>query len=194
MTSSVLNPLSVLNLCQSSDDLDKVYSDQYYNYLKSAEFRRQFLSVLGWFVDYLGKSCLDVGCGEGWLSEYITVVYTGIDGSGVAIERGRQTTGSFDRRFFIDRIEDPELVGQFDVIVFGGLFSVLIDPSQYLRFLRMYLERYNPSYFIVYDLQTLDTEQFDRNYNRLWYIESTANVPGLQEVKKHRKILVYSCK
>lgn len=192
----------MLNLNQSPEELNRIHTENYYWYLQSPEFRARFLHPIGaYFLPRLGNSYLDVCCGEGWLADYIPFgegvkpFYRGIDGSEIAIQKAIQRyrkTGKYTT-FRVERMETPVFDRSFDVIVFGNLFAVLIDPMRQLDFIQMYVNGYRAKYFIVYDLQTLDTSIIDRYFRRVWYLEGSVELPNVQDIKKHRKVIVYSC-
>jgi hypothetical protein len=71
---------TILNIDQSKEELTKIHGEQdYYWYLRSEAFRETFLKPIADIVNYLGYTCLDVGCGEACLADYVTVPYVGID-------------------------------------------------------------------------------------------------------------------
>lgn len=192
---------SLLNLNQSQEELDKVYSGNYYWYLRSWEFREKFLIPLGDLINKLGLPVLDVGCGEGQLATYVAVRYHGIDCSAVAIERASSLAYSNGvstepekslRTFCVARFEDfysPEVKAK--TVVFGGLFSVLIKPERYLDFIQLYIERFDPSYFIIYDLERTDLTEVNKHFHIIYEHHAVADLPSLQEVKRYRKFLCY---
>lgn len=180
-----------------SERLQEIYrQENYYWYLKSQEFRQKFLRTLGSWIDQYGKPgpCLDVGCGEGWLSEYVTIPYIGFDGASTAVQTAiERYTQHRDRLFLIGRIEAPEKLCLWgaSIIVFGGILSVLVKPVCRLDFIQHYVDLFKPKAFIVYDLEKLDTEKVRTNFSVLEELHETAEVLGLQEVKKHRQIVVF---
>jgi len=184
---------SVLSIDQSPTELDRIYEENYYSYLHSPEFHRAFLSVVGLFATQHGSRCLDVGCGEGWLAPYVLSDYVGIDGSSVAIYRAKRNNLSH-KEFHVRRIESPGLRDyRFDLAIFGNLFTVNVKAEAQRDFLRMYIKQFSLKYFILYDLQQLDTSQIDATFQRVCYYEASVDVPSLQEIKRHRKVLVYRC-
>lgn len=174
--------------------LNEMYDgEDYYWYLHSEQFQTVFLKPLASLINSFGEPCLDVGCGEGWLAEYVTVPYTGVEGSTVAVETARSRFP--DREFFYGRIESPlkTLLGsQFRTIIFGGILDVLVNKENYVDFLELYLIFY-PARFVIYDLERLDTSEIDRRFNLLEKFHGSVEVGGIPEVKRHRKVLVYSC-
>jgi len=181
----------LLNVAQEPGELNGLYAADYYWYLRSEAFCKAFLAPLGSVINRLGLPCLDVGCGEGQLSDFVSVPYTGFDGSEEAIRRARAKHPAGE--FHVGRIESPSVAGKFGVIVFGGLLSVLVKPEMQLDFVGLY-KKYDPSYFIVYDLAALDTSNLDGKYELRQSYEGRADLPGLSpEVKLHRKIRVYQC-
>ena len=184
----------MLSLVQSLENLNHVYEDDYYWYLRSPEFRRVFLVPLGIIVDGLGLPCLDVGCGEGQLGDHVSkVCYSGFDGSDVAIQRARENLPVADLR--VGRIESPpDFDGDFGTVVFGGLFQVLVAQEQQVEFLEIYRERYRAVNFVVYDLFSLDTSRIDESYSLMMHYEARADMALTPAVKLHRKIRVYRAK
>lgn len=184
-----------LNINQSPEELNEIYYDDYYWYLKSQPFKDAFLKPLGLIIDSLGDYVLDVGCGEGQLAEFVNATnYVGIDGSEVAINKAEFFHNRPFELFFQDRIEDPHVVGLFDTIVFGGLLHVLIAKENHIEFIQMYIDRYDSNHFIIYDLADLDTDHIKSEFKMIRTLFARAEVEGLQEIKKRRKIEVYQCK
>ncbi len=184
---------SVLSINQSPTELDRIYEENYYIYLHGPEFHRAFLSVVGLFATQHGSRCLDVGCGEGWLAPYVLSDYVGIDGSSVAIYRAKRNNLSH-KEFHVRRIESPGLRDyRFDLAIFGNLFTTCIKAESQLGFIKSYIEYFDLKKFILYDLQQLDTSQIDATFRRICYYEASVDVPDIQEVKRHRKVLVYRC-
>lgn len=187
----------ILNKNLTPDELDWLYGPaDYYWYLKSPQFRDTFLQPLGGIIDSCNKAsqqCLDVGCGEGWLSEYIAGPYIGVDGSRVGVEHAREKYPR--RQFFLGRMEHPQRHwGKLNVVVFGGIFSVLVKPECQVELLDRYWEMFNPSYFVIYDLQQLDTNLIQQHFPIVQSFKASVDMPSLQEIKRHRKIEVYSCR
>ena len=187
----------MLNLVQTPEELNEIHGPQdYYDYLRSPEFQRSVLKPLAAMVNRLGASCLDVGCGQGYLGQYVDGQYLGFDGSQTAIDHARENNPG---EFRVARFEDLEEVfrivsdfsTQFDTIVFGNLLSVLIKPESYVEFLESYVKRFSAKFLIVCDLQTLDTTAIDRRFSCRFRHYGNVQLPGLQEIKKARKILLY---
>lgn len=183
---------SMLKVDVPSDRLKEMYGvEQYYWYLHSQPFRKMFLKPLGHIINRLGLSCLDVGCGAGWLADYLTVPYVGIDGSVTAIEQARAQYPA--RAFYLARIENPVIpCGSFGTLVFGNIFWVHIRQESQAEFLELY-RRFDPCYFVIYDLQRLDTSAIDARYERVEKHAASVELDGIPDIKKHRKILVYRC-
>lgn len=194
MTSSKPQSREWLNIDQSYEELSELYGPKdYYWYLRSEPFQLTFLQPMGALINSTARTCLDVGCGEGQLADFVTIPYIGIDGSPTAVKRGRAK----DRNIILGRMENPPhtehlLLRKIDLIVFGGLLSVLIKPEYRLDFVQMYLTTFSPRYFVVYDLATLDTTQLDRVFTRgLESFQATVDMPDLQEIKRTRKVILY---
>lgn len=183
--------MTTLNIDQSAAELARIYEQGYYDYLGSPAFRQAFLRPLGSIVNVLGLPVLDVGCGEGWLADYTAVPYYGFDGSSVAVETARRERSG--GTFYVDRLENPRPVEAYlGTVVFGGLFAVLVKPTEHLQFVELYRERFTPRYFIVYDLERVDHRGLAAAYRLIYEYHASADLE-LQEVKKHRKILVFQC-
>lgn len=191
-----------LNINQSADDLNNVYRNDYYWYLGSPEFRETFLKPLGNRITTYGTSCIDVGCGEGWLADYVSCRYVGFDGSKVAIERAKQAHKDNPfKQFRVGRIEDPAIEwfpqGWYfpDIIVFGGILFALVARESHLDLLRLYDETFQgmTKKFIIYDLQQLDVSHIEREYDLVDQYFASVDVPELQpDCKRHRKILTFN--
>lgn len=180
-----------LNIDQSPEELNRIYGDNYYHYLSSVAFRAAFYWPIGEIVNEFKHNVLDVGCGEGQLSLCCLVEYLGIDGSEKAIEKARQFEDSATR-FRVARFEDYRNDGaEFGIIVFGGIMEVLVKPQFRVPLMEQYLARFRPQHFIVYDLERLDTTQIDARFRKIKELHRSAVLDGIEEVKKHRKILVY---
>jgi hypothetical protein len=193
-----------LNINQSSSELNYIHGRQdYYWYLRSPQFREEFIKPLANIVNRLGLTCLDVGCSEACLADYLNVAYYGFDGSRAAIEKAceRIKTIPVQGRISIsvDRFEDPSLyINVIGTIVLGGILEVLVKPEHRVALLQMYQERYNPVYLVIYDLERLDTSEIDKVYGlpmEVVYLHCPPFPPekNVPDVKLHRKIMVYQC-
>lgn len=175
--------------------LNEMYDgEDYYWYLYSKQFQTAFLKPLANVVNLLDEPCLDVGCGEGWLAERIDVPYVGIEGSTIAVETARSHFPG--KEFLYGRIESPltwAFGRSFGTVVFGGILDVLVAKESYIEFLESYLI-FSPAHFIIYDLERLDTHEIDKRFRLVEKFHGSAEVEGIPEVKKHRKVLVYSCR
>lgn len=190
--------MGYLNLDQSAGELNDLWGERdYYHYLRSEAFVEAFLKPIAAIVNRLGGPVLDVGCGEAALADHVTVPYLGIDGSESAIRRSmaRHRLGVWT---WPGRIESPpRLPGVFPTAVFGGILEVLVKPEHRVPLLEMYRERFGVRYFIVYDLERLDTSALDLHYGLpVKEIHASADPRKMErvidhEVKLHRKILVY---
>lgn len=183
----------LLNINQSPEELDKIYRDDYYWYLREPIFCEAVCRPAGDAVNALGFPCLDVGCGEGQLSQYIKVPYTGFDGSRQSIRNAKEAYPC--QEFHVGRLENPPLLPshRFGTIIFSNLLEVLIKPEWYLRFIQMYLDRYESTNFVVVDLLRLDTVNLESVFHLMSSKQVTAKIPNLMDVKKHRKVLTFSC-
>lgn len=186
----------MLNLNQTPDELVDLYDKDYYWYLRSQAFSDMFLSKIGCVASLLGKypkKVLDVGCGEGQLAQYVSCGYLGFDGSKSAIDRALNRYRGQPLSFEVARFEDPPMVGGvFTTAVFGGVLEVLVKPEHRLDFIQKYITLYRLQYFIVYDLERLDTWPLEHPYQIIG--EFRGGVPemgGLLDVKRHRKVLVF---
>lgn len=186
-----------LNVNQSPDALAKVYQgdeNYYYRYLQSQPYQLRVLRYIGAFVTGIGGPVLDVGCGEGCLSQWVSVPYVGIDGSKTAIERGLKRRG-LGRQFLNIRMEDVDNLPNksvFDSIVFSGILEVLIKPEYRVEMLHYYAERYGASFIVVQDLQRLDEQPLAKTFHLVIRIAvhiPKEELPEVVDAKRHRKIL-----
>lgn len=177
--------------------LDATYSRDYYWYLGSPEFHRAFLLPLADCINTLGLPVLDVGCGKGWLATLVEVPYTGFDGSLEAVIAAKQRAKTRSHRscFAVARVEDVPYLGKCPTLVFGNVLWYLANLEYYGWLLSQYCRVYQPAWVIVYDLQRLDEERV-LDCPRLKLVKryaASAHLRGVEEVKRHRKILVYQC-
>jgi len=176
--------------------LNETYQRDYYWYLKSPAFRTMFLERIGGLVNGYGDPVLDVGCGEGWLADYVTVPYVGVDGSEEAIATARQRVKRPAEQFCVARFEDRRDIdilsgrGQFPTIVFGGMLDVYVKPQERVTLLEQYL-RFGTKRFVIYDLERLDHRPLAKRFRLVHEWHGTAIVPQIKMVKRKRKILVY---
>lgn len=184
--------MTFLSITQSAEELDKLARQGYYRYLRSAEFCEAFLKPLAALIHSLGVcNVLDVGCNYGTLSRFVSCGYVGFDASPVYVEMARE---QYKRQLFTQgRMEDPQLTGEFEAVVFGNLLEVLVKPEERVAFMQMYHERYQAKYLIVYDLVRLDHAPLDKAFKRIHRYYATANISTLIDEKRHRKILGYRC-
>lgn len=184
--------MTYLNLDQSPAELADLYGGRdYYWYLRSDPFREAFLRPLGRMVNELRLPCLDVGCGEGQLAEFVTGIYVGIDGSASAVARGKARNPRLDIR--AGRLEAPDPAwGPAGTAVFGGIMEVLVRPDRRVPLVELYRETFGLSYLVVYDLERLDTGALEGRYRKLSEYHARAEMPDLEPaVKRDRKILVF---
>ena len=72
--------------------------------------------------------------------------------------------------------------------------EVLIKPESRVDFLSMYADRYGLEYAIIYDLERLDHSEITLSGRFDLIGEWHGSVPpmnGVEDVKRHRKILLY---
>lgn len=182
----------LLNVNQPPSELNRIYEDDYYWYLRDPIFCESIFRPVGDSVNSLRCPCLDVGCGEGQLSDYVNVPYLGFDGSVCAIRQARKLHPAHE--FYAWRFEDPPHLDsrKFGTIVMSNLLEVLIKSEWHVRFAQQYLRYYHATYLVVVDLIRLNTSMLEKAFHLQRSEEVTAEVPNLLEVKKHRKILVFS--
>lgn len=173
-------------------------AEDYYWYLRSPEFQKTFLVHLGAAIDRYGKSCLDIGCGQGYLARYTHARYVGFDGSSTAIDYARHQNLTPNATFIVLRFEDfatvqLRLQDDYDVIVFGNILWHITRPENHIEFIEAYQQQFNSKYLAVYDMETLDTLAIDKRFERVEEYHASVTLKNLQEVKRHRKILVYRC-
>lgn len=181
-----------LELNQPPSELAKVHGDDYYWYLRSDSFIRAFIWPLGDAVNRIGKPCLDIGCGEGCLRDFVRTPYFGVDGSETAIAKARAARGDC---FEVGRIESPHAPAGFEpgTVVFAGIFHVLIKRGQYVPFVEAYRAAFpSLTHLVICDLEILDCAEFDRSYRLLSRYHAFVREVPIIEVKRRRKILVYS--
>lgn len=183
---------NLLNLDQSPAELNDIYGARdYYWYLRSEPFQKAFLKPLASLINAIGKPCLDVGCGEGQLAEFLSVPYLGMDGSENAIAKAEVRYQSQTwRNFIVRRFESGPPPGNFPTVVFGGVLSVLIKPECRVKFVESFLAC-GMTAFVVYDLSNLETKDIDKRFHKQILIEAVADIEGIEDVKKKRKIVYY---
>lgn len=181
-----------LNIDQSPIELNDIYGARdYYWYLRSEPFQTAFLKPLASLINAIKQPCLDVGCGEGQLAEFLNVPYVGMDGSENAIAKAEARYQAQPwRNFLVRRFESGPPPGIFPTVVFGGVLSVLIKPECRVPFLESFLPCGMTS-LIVYDLSTLDTKDIDKRFFKQILLEDEAKLEGIEDVKKKRQIVYY---
>lgn len=192
---------SYLKNNQDGELLNRLYQEDYYWYLESAPFINKFGRAIAAWVQELGDSVLDLGCGTGWLAGLLPgeYSYVGLDGSQVAIERARK---KYPKRKFINyRIERLVELGntlpgidKFDTLVLGGMLETLVEPTMRITLIQELQQIFSARSLIVYDLERLDTTQFNNRWIRLGEEHGTITVeelPDLVGAKRRRKIVVY---
>lgn len=187
MTSSILKR----NL--SDRRLHEIYGlSEYYWYHRSSPYVETFLKPLAGIINDFNLSCLDVGCGEGQLSPYVHVPYLGFDASVDAIQRATDDYASNNRSFQVDRIETFSNQGSWGTLVFGNVLHCLIRPEYQLSLVEKYLNQ-STKYIIIYELERFKEKEITERFRLIQEIHASVEMSGIDEVKKHRKILVYSC-
>jgi SAM-dependent methyltransferase len=187
-------PILMLNISQTPEELARIHEADYYWYLRSTSFVDAFVRPLGDIINKIGLPCLDVGCGEGYLKDYASVPYFGIDGSSVAIAKAIEQRGDC---FKVARFETPNEIPfpfhAFGTVVFGGIFHVLVKPEHRVELVKSYREQFGASRLVVYDLGILDTTELDAEFKPVHEYHASARgmPPGFEEIKAHRKIIVY---
>lgn len=190
---------------QSDEFLDGIYGGRdYYWYLRSDAFKENFLRPLGRQVDDIGGTCVDIGCGEGSLAEFVDGDYLGLDASRSAILKAKERFP--DSLFYCCRLEDirglpllrpwpmtsPCKVGP---VVLGGILYCLIRPEYYVPLLEEFEAIFKPTHFVLYDLWRLDTTAIAQRFGEPIHISHMAcSVAGVEAVKCKRKIEVYQCR
>jgi len=185
---------SILKNNQSEEVLARLYgADDYYWYLRSPEFSQTFLKEIGRIVNHFPGGVLDVGCGEGQLAHWIKSPYTGIDACEKAVYKAMdKNSGHPNATFWVSRLEDCQsLVGGFDCIVFGGILEVLIKPEERLNLVKHYMERFNATCLVVYDLLRFNDHFLQEEYDRIHRFEGEVDLPQIIPQKRKRQILVY---
>ena len=148
-----------------------------------------FLEPLGDRINQLGNSCLDVGCSTGYLSQYVAGRYIGIDISFTAISLARKAYP--DRDFHVDKVRSGwQWIADapVDTVVFGNVLHIYVDPSERINALRSYVPY--TKYLIIYELEMFDHNPISKEFKLIDEIHGCVNL-DIEEVKRHRKILVY---
>lgn len=187
-----------LNLNQTPDELRELYGERdYYYYLRSPQFCRAFIKPTAQVVNSLGRGVLDVGCGEGYLADHVTVRYLGIDGSVTAIERARERRSNIAGAFRVDRFEEPTIIGVYPTIVLSGILEVLIKPEHRVSLIQHYINRFSTEYVVICDLERLDETalraEFREPLIESHLIADSLSERDVEEVKRKRKLLVFKC-
>lgn len=191
------NGLQFLNLNQLGEELDEIYSRDFYWYLKCDEFVLQFLKPLARALNALGESVLDVGCGEGQLQPLLDVPYRGIDASNYAIMRAMDCV-SKQRMFECARLEDYYRSGSykylpyrpFGTILFGNVLEVIIKVDKRRHLIDQYVNYFQAKYVAIYEMEHFDHNSLllgDPIVDHYGY----ADINLEPEVKKHRKFLIW---
>lgn len=175
----------------SQQRLDEMYTEDYYWYLRADEFRSKFLQPIGTWVSKNGGPVLDVGCGEGWLAEYIDTPYAGIEGSTIAVQRATEYHPT--KQFYHANIIDPPDLGEFKTAVFGGILHCLIKQEYHSSFLEAYRAKYGLQYMVIYDLSIADWSALDSAYLLVTSWVGSVAVPGINRTKRNRKVGIYQC-
>jgi SAM-dependent methyltransferase len=165
----------------------------YYWYLRSAPYVEAFLKPLANIINRLSLPCLDIGCGEGQLARYIRVPYLGFDGSSEAVQKAIKAYGSDACSFQVSRIETYENHGHWGTLVFGNILHCLIHAESQLPLIQKYLNQAT-EYFIIYELERFNEKDVSSRFQLVEELHASVTMREIEEVKKHRKILVYSCK
>ena len=187
---------SVLNIDQSSERLSEIHGEMdYYWYLRSPQFRSAFFRPMGELIDdligYEGVM-LDVACGEGCLFDHVHCKYVGFDGSEPAIEKGKRDRPGAE--LLVGRMESPPLLPhtQFDLVLIGGVLSVLVKPEARYGFIESYVAKYRPQFVVLYDLSTLDVSFMDTaRFSPVIQQHASAVDIDIEDVKKHRSWWAY---
>lgn len=182
---------------QTQTRLDQVHgSENYYWYLYCEETKRKALNPLGDIIQRLGGSCLDIGCGGGWLANYVgNIQYTGIDASSEAIRNARENH-SDHRQFEVVRLEDfinQNTNRQFDTLIFGNVLWLLVKSDYYVSIIKQFINCFNSKYFIIYDLQRLKTKDIDNYYECIEAFGIELDIPNIPSIKRYRQVKVYQC-
>lgn len=183
--------------CQGKH-LDGLFVEDSLWYLKSPEFVAAYLKPLSDIINHIGLPCLDVGCAEGWACERLKVQYTGIDGSQLAIDKAKKKYRN--KTFHLARIEDPVLPEphDFGTILMGGIFSINVRPEFHYDFMKIYMERFQPKYIIIYELIRVGTKHLENKPDiaLVHYQEGDAGISKdrlRKQFLNKRKIMVFEC-
>ena len=184
---------SILKRNQTPEQLRDMAARDYYWYLRSRSYVETFLKSTAEIANRLGSSCLDVGCGEGELARFVTIPYLGIDASEEVITAAKCVNRKRPHlRFQVARLEEFDSDETFSAIVFSGMLYALVNLDAYVPLLEKYL-RFSPDYFVICDLQRLDTADIGKRFKCIQQFYGEAVVPNLEIVKQRRKVMVYQC-
>jgi len=176
--------------------IDNQHKENYWWYLVTNEFAQVFLKPLGERINQFGRNCLDVGCGEGLLTEYVDVPYSGADVSATALMKAadRDSNSNFFLGSFRDIPHNPVLLGKhitYGSIVFGNILHIYCDPkSDLIPLLESYLV-FEPERFFVYELEVFDHSPISKRFKLIDEYHASVSLKGIEDVKRHRKILTY---
>lgn len=112
-----------------------------------------------------GNSVLDVGCGEALILKHLpwSFRYVGIDLSDFIINRNRARWPRYFNNFHITDMHYPDIVGQFDVILFAGAFTIL-SKKDILDLVKLYAEEFEPKFILISDLKKVDLSLVEKNF------------------------------
>ena len=177
--------------------LDEHYRNGHWDYLKSKPFIEHLhkpaaemvnnVTDIGEFPDM----CIDCGCGEALLGDYITCGYIGFDLSGVALDNAKKRNEKL-WLYQCSLDNPPRCLAQ--VLIFGGVLEVSVKAERRIEFLEYYRGVYNCMYFLIYDLLRFDDVPIKRRYDLIE--EFYVDIPPfdqLPETKLHRKVMLFKC-
>ena len=156
-----------------------------------------YFNLLADLISSRGSSVLDVGCGEALLLKHLpwTFRYVGIDLSDFIINRNRARLPRYFNNFHVTDMYDPKISGQFDVILFAGIFPQY-KKTEILDLVKLYAEKFKPKFILISDLKQTDLSLVEKNFEvekkELLYIPliKTRVQVGAPEQINNRKILL----
>ena len=187
----------------SGEKLDEVHGRGYYDYLDDPEYVDNVLGCAArMIVEHAGQNAvvLDAGCGAGALGLSLpeSVEYIGFDSSKVAISKANMFLRNRERwTTIVSRIEefcDLTFLGiEFcDAVHFGNVLYCLIQPDARIPFVEKYVERFQPRFLVISELECFDSTPLKERFELLEGETFHLKIPGVSKVKNRRKVEIYA--
>jgi tRNA (cmo5U34)-methyltransferase len=171
------------------------------NYLEKADIyiverRRMFgilRSFMGHFLSSSGKHILDLGCGDGILTEELlqvdgSLLVTLLDGSDDMLAKARQRFEKFGdfryvRASFQELLEKDVLSGRYALAVSSMAIHHLTLGEKIMLFRKIHALLEDGGYFVNIDVVLPPTEALDQWYMKLWkeWMDNKRSYLGLQD-------------